>query len=164
MGGLTLFEIDRNIREIIEQHTDEHGALSDEGDRELDALFEKREAKLLAYGCVIKEVRAEAAAVKEEAKKMRERAGTIGNRAEDLRDRLAEALGEGNKLKDHRVSLYWNTSERVVIDKPDAVPWELRKVIDSPDLEAIKAVLKGDDAASLEGIAHIEVKRSLVIR
>lgn len=164
MGGLTLFEIDSRIREVIESSTDEHGVLSDDGDRELDALFEKREEKLLAYGCVIKEIRAEAAAVKDEAERMRKRAQVILNREKDLKLRLGEALGPGNKLRDNRVSLYWNRSEVVVIDDPKAVPWELRRLTDVPDLVAIKAKLKGEEASELEGIAHLEPRSSLVIR
>lgn len=163
--GLTLYEIDQRIRDTIEEHTDEHGVLSEEGDRALDELFGKREDKLLAYGCVIKELRREAEAVKAEAKAMRDRAHSIERRAEHLRDQVAEALGPDGKLKDHRCSFYWNRSTATMVDKPDELPYELRRITTSPDLPKVKEHLEAENYdGDLDGIARLEERRTLVVR
>lgn len=164
MAGLTLFELDERIRELIESGTDEHGVLSDEADHALDELFEKREQKLLAYGAVIKELRAESKAVKDEAQRMRQRAQAIENRAERLKERLADALGPGNTLKDARCSIYWTPATRVVVDDEDKLPDGLVKIERTPRLSDIKKLLSEGPASQLKEVAHLETRKVLGIR
>ena len=102
-----LYEIDQAILECVDLET---GEILD-SDR-LTALQMEREAKLEGVALWIKDMKAEAAAVKEEADKLNARKKALDNKIDGLKNWLLYAL-DGEKLKTPRCSVYQMHSQRV---------------------------------------------------
>ena len=106
---MKLYEIDQAIEACYDLET---GEILDI-DR-LDALQMERGAKLEGVALAIKNIRAEAAAVKEEADKLTARKKALDNKAEGLKNWLLYALG-GEKLNTPRCKVYQTHSQRVSV-------------------------------------------------
>ena len=102
-----LYEIDQEILDCVDLET---GEILDT--EKLDALQIERERKLEGVALWIKDMKAEAAAVKEEADKLTARKKALDNKIESLKNWLLYALG-GEKLKTPRCSVYQTHSQRV---------------------------------------------------
>jgi hypothetical protein len=104
-----LYDIDQDILDCVDMET---GEILDT--ERLDALQMEREAKLEGVALWIKDMKAEATAVKEEADKLNARKKALDNKIEGLKEWLLHAL-DGEKLKTPRCNVYQTRSQRVAV-------------------------------------------------
>ena len=111
-----LYEIDQEILDCVDMET---GEILDS--EKLDALQMERERKLEGVALWIKDMNAEAEAVKAEADKLVARKRALDNKISALKMWLLMAL-EGQKLKTPRCNVYQTHSTRLnVIDEQRVV-------------------------------------------
>jgi seryl-tRNA synthetase len=115
---MTLYEIDQAIQAALEGAIDaESGEIIDE---ELLAAYNQlqmdRDQKIENIGCYIKNLEADAKAIKEEAKNLTARAKAAENRAEHLRDYLQFCLA-GETFKSPRLAVSFRRSTKVEVDQ-----------------------------------------------
>ena len=161
-----LYEIDQEILDCVDMET---GEILDA--EKLDALQIERERKLEGVALWVKDLNAEAAAVKEEADKLTARKKSLDNKIAGLKQWLLYAL-EGEKLKTARCSVYQTHSTRLnLIDEQSVVNW-IQTNCDEPEQflkfslpeirkDAVKAELKA--GAEIPGAA-LEMTESVVIK
>jgi hypothetical protein len=104
-----LYEIDQDILACVDQET---GEILDV--EKLDALEMERERKLEGVTLWVKDLNAEAAAVKEEADKLTARKRALDNKITALKSWLLIAL-DGQKLKTPRCKVYQMHSQRLSV-------------------------------------------------
>ena len=160
-----LYDIDQEILACID---DETGEILDV--EKLDALQMERERKLEGVALWVKDLKAEAAAVKEEADKLTARKKALDNKIEAIKTWLLGAL-YGEKLKTPRCNVYLTHSQRVNIpDEPKLICFlqtlnEPEKFLRFKDPELrkdeIKKALK--DGTIIPG-AELEETESVVIK
>ena len=160
-----LYEIDQEILDCVDLET---GEILDT--EKLDALQIERERKLEGVALWIKDMKAEAAAVKEEADKLTARKKALDNKIESLKNWLLYALG-GEKLKTPRCSVYQTHSQKLnVPDEPGLISF--LQTLEEPEkfLRFKEPELKKDDIkkALKEGTiipgAALEETESVVIK
>ena len=160
-----LYEIDAAILAAVDQET---GEILDA--EKLDALQMERERKLEGVALWVKDLNAEAAAVKEEADKLTARKLALDNKISALKMWLLMAL-EGQKLKTPRCNVYQTHSQRVAVaDEKKLIDFlqtleEPEKFLrfQDPELrkDEIKKALK--DGTIIPG-AELETTESVVIK
>lgn len=159
-----LFEIDAEILECVDQET---GEIFD-GDR-LTELQMEREAKLEGVALWIKDLRAEAEAVKVEADKLTARKKSLDRKIDDIKAWLHDAL-EGQKLKTPRCTVSYTHSTKVQIDdEPAVIEWLMHHDGEdflrykAPEIrkDEMKAAMK--DGKTFPG-AHLVGTESVVIK
>lgn len=141
---MTLWEIDQGIMACLDAET---GEIIDP--EMLTALSMEREAKLENVACWIKNLRAEAAAIKVEKDALAKREKAAAKKAEDLENWLVQALG-GQAFNTAKCAVGFRKSQRVdVLDKaiiPEA--FMKAKTEYSPDKNAIAAAIKAGQEVS----------------
>ena len=150
---MTIYEIDDAIRALV----DEDGEI---GDYEaFEALQMERDAKIENTGLWIKELLAEADAIKKERDALKEREDAARRKAERLKGYLAQALG-GEKFKTARVAISWRESEAVEI-APVCEKWcrELGEYLREKPPEIDKAAIKNALKQGVTVIGASLVKR-----
>ena len=160
-----LYEIDAAILEAVDQET---GEILDT--EKLDALQMERERKLEGVALWVKDMKAEAEAVKAEADKLTARRKALENRMESVKAWLLQALN-GDKLKTPRCNVYQTHSQKVVIDDEKALvdmfmasPFG-EKFLRMKDPEIDKTALKDSMKQGYEyEFAHLEETESVVIK
>lgn len=160
-----LYDIDQDILDCVDMETGEIIDLE-----KLNALQMERERKLEGVVLWIKDMKAEATAVKEEADKLTARKRALDNRMEKLKEWLVIALN-GEKLKTPRCNVYQTHTQKVSIaDEPKLISF-LQTLKDpdrflrfkDPELrkDEIKKALK--DGLFIPG-AELEDTESVVIK
>lgn len=122
----------------------------------LDALTMERNSKVSNIACWIKDLKAEAEAIKAEKQNLDKRQKVAENKAASLREYLAGFLN-GEKYKDARVSISYRKSTAVQIDEDmdiKRLPEEYLKVTVEPSKTAIKEALT--NGVAVEGCTLIE--------
>lgn len=147
-------EIDRAIQNCIDPET---GEILDDTS-ELDALTLARDEKIENIACYIKNLKADAEAIRTEEKKLAERRKTCENRAEWLKKYLANNL-QGEKFKSPRVAVSWRRSQAVVVEDIRKLPEDYLRYKDpEPDKTAIKdAIKKGFDVEGAELVDNLSM-------
>ena len=160
-----LYDIDAAILACVDQET---GEIFDP--EQLDALQMERAQKLEGVALWVKDLKAEAEAVKAEADKLTARKKAIDNKVESLKTWLLYALG-GEKLKTARCNVYQTHSQKVVIDDEKAMIDMLmsspsgEKFLRIKEPEIDKNALKDSLKQGYEfEFAHLEETEGLVIR
>jgi len=160
-----LYEINQDILDCVDLET---GEILDT--EKLDALQMERERKLEGVALWVKDLKAEAEAVKAEADKLTARKKALDNKIDGLKNWLLYALG-GEKLKTPRCNVYQTHSQRVsVADEPKLI--EFLQTLEEPERflrfrepelrkDEIKKALKDD--YEIPG-ASLEETESVVIR
>lgn len=160
-----LYEIDQEILECVDM---ESGEILD-SDR-LTALQMERDRKLEGVALWVKDLKAEAAAVKEEADKLTARKKALDNKIDSIKNWLLHAL-DGERLKTPRCNVYQTHSQRVSIaDEPKLISF--LQTLNDPDKflrfkdpelrkDEIKKALK--DGTIIPG-AELEETESVVIK
>lgn len=135
---MTLWEIDQGILACLDAET---GEIIDP--EMLTALSMEREAKLENVACWIKNLRAEAAAIKAEKDALAKREKASAKKAEDLENWLAQVLG-GQAFDTAKCAVSFRRSTKVeVLDKSIIPEGFMRaKTEYSPDKDAIAAAIK----------------------
>lgn len=146
---MTLYEIDETIRRVIDKGMivdEETGEISYDY-TDLDELKEKLEAKVDNIVAYIKELSAEAEAIKNEEEALKKRRKAKENKTQSLKDYLSAYL-TANAMKKYetaRASLSFIKSEKVEIVDIEAIPEEYMRVKTSrePAKDDIKKAIKG---------------------
>ena len=134
---MTIYEIDNAILECIDMETGEIIDID-----KLNELELERESKIEGVACWIKDLKAEAEALKAEKMAFAERQKVAENKIESLKKWLAYAL-DGQAYKSVRASVSFRTSESVEIDDIYAVDENyLRYKEPEADKTAIKNAIK----------------------
>ena len=160
-----LYDIDQEILDCVDMET---GEILD-GEK-LTALQMEREKKLEGVALWVKDLNAEAAAVKEEADKLTARKKALDNKVAQLKQWLLYALN-GEKLKTARCNVYQTHSQKVVIDDEKALidmfmtsPFG-EKFLRMKEPEIDKNALKDSMKQGYEyEFAHLETTESVVIK
>lgn len=112
---MNLYDIDRDILDCMDSETGEIVDIE-----RLEALYLSREKKLENIALYIKDLDAEAAAIKAEEQTLAERRKAKENRAKHLKGYLSDALG-GQPMETSRVRLSFRSSMRTEISDPRAL-------------------------------------------
>ena len=160
-----LYDIDAAILACVDPET---GEIFDP--EQLDALQMERAQKLEGVALWVKDLKAEAEAVKAEADKLTARKKAIDNKVESLKTWLLYALG-GEKLKTARCNVYQTHSQKVVIDDEKAMIDMLmsspfgEKFLRMKEPEIDKNALKDSLKQGYEyEFAHLEETEGIVIK
>ena len=151
---MKLYEIDEAILNCIDTET---GEIIDAD--QLDKLQMERDAKLENVACWIKDLKAEAEALKAEKQALSERQRVAENKAESLKKYLAYAL-DGKKFSTAKCAVSFRSTESVEVT--DEGLNNLMKEHDElltykapePNKTAIKQALK--DGLSVEGVQLVQ--------
>lgn len=111
---MTLYEIDKNIETLVNAVDPETGEITVDNDA-LDALLMERDAKIENIACYIKNLVAEAKAIKEEETALSARRKTTEKKAERLKDYLTYAL-QGEKFQTAKCAVSFRKSSAVEVD------------------------------------------------
>jgi hypothetical protein len=136
---MNLYEIEGAIMSLVDEET---GEVADY--EALEALEMERDKKISNLGCFIKNLRAEAAAIKAEKMALAARQQAVDNHADRLEEYLSRYLN-GTKYEDGRVKISFRKSESVEIDEGaiDELPARFIKVERSVMKTPLKDALKG---------------------
>jgi len=147
---MSLWDIDARIEALIDPET---GEIADY--EALEALEMERDAKISNTACFIKQLRAEAEAIKTEKLELGKRQSAKENYADRLEEYLAKYLN-GMKFEDSRCRISYRKSEQVEVDetKIDELPARFVKIEKKISKQAIKDALKGGQ--SIEGCRLVE--------
>lgn len=157
---MKLYEIDKAILEFEFIYDEETGEILNA--EELDDLKMARETKLENIGLYVKNLEAEAKAIKEEEAALAERRKRKEHKAENLKEYLAYALG-GQKFETPRIAYSWRRSESIQIADNAQIPNEYLKVktVTEPNKPMLKKAIKGGE--SFQGVTLVE-KQNLQIK
>lgn len=145
---MKLYEINEAILNCIDPETGEADP------DKLDELLMMREEKLENLTLWVKELKAEADAIKAEEKALAERRQAKERKAESLKKYLDEALA-GQKFETSRCVVSFRKSQKVEITDFDKIPDDyLRYKTPEPDKTAIKAAIK--DGLTVEGCELVD--------
>ena len=113
---MNLYDIDRQIQELIENSVDpETGELTLDPEA-LDALQMEREAKIENLACYVKNLTADAKAIKDEEQALAERRKRAERKAEWAKRYLSDVLA-GEKFSTSRVAISWRKTNAVQVDE-----------------------------------------------
>jgi len=160
-----LYEIDAAILAAVDKET---GEIIDA--EALDALQMERERKLEGVALWIKDLKAEADAVKTEADRLTDRKKSLDKKIDSLKEWLLGALN-GEKLKTPRCNVYQTHSQRLAVEN-EAELISFLQTLDNPEQflrfkepelkkDEIKKALKADfviPGASLEETESVVIK------
>ena len=141
---MTLYEIDNEIMNCVDMET---GEVIDTD--KLNDLQMERDAKIENVALWIKELKAEAEAIKNEKQALAERQRVAENKAESLKNWLAYALN-GEKFKTAKCSISYRNSESVEVTEEglEALMREHEDLLTyktpEPNKKAIKDAIKND--------------------
>jgi hypothetical protein len=159
--GLSLYAIDNELEALLNASIDrETGEVLGEAIDAIEALEMARDEKALAVAAYIVGQRAEAEAVKAQAKHLAERAAKHSRHADALEGYLRAHIPEGHKLRDDRVEIGWRRSEAVEVDvEPLNLPLEFCRVTYAAAKPEIKAALKaGQDVHGCRLVQRVSLQ------
>ena len=157
---MKLYEIDNAILDCIDMETGEIIDID-----KLNKLELEREAKIEGVACWIKDLKAEAEAIKTEKQALAERQKVAENKVESLKRWLAYAL-QGEKFKTPKCSISFRKTEAVevtdeglnnLMKKHDKL---LTYKAPEPNKTAIKQALK--DGLSVEGVRLVQNTSTII--
>ena len=158
---MTIYKINEQILNCIDLETGEIIDIDRLNDLQLE-----RDTKIENVACWIKELKAEAEAIKAEKQTLAERQRVAENKAESLKKWLAYAL-DGQKFKTSKCSISYRKSESVevteeglnnLIKEHDEL---LTYKAPEPNKKAIKDAIK--DGLNVEGV-RLECNTSVIIK
>lgn len=170
--GMTLYDIDAQIAALDGAAEDDMLIDAETGElisvsQVLDALRMEREAKLENVACWVKNLSAEADAIREEENRLIKRRKAAETKAENLKSWLLSAMtredGTTDKLKTGRVvvSVKRNPPSTVVDDDLLPSTYKVAKITYQANKDLIKReLLAGGEVPG----AHLEYGRSVIIK
>ena len=170
--GMTLYDIDAQIAALEDAAEDDMLIDAETGElisvsQALDALRMEREAKLENVACWVKNLSAEADAIREEENRLMKRRKAAETKAANLKAWLLAAMtredGTTDKIKTGRVmvSVKRYPPSTVVDDALLPSTYKVAKITYQPNKELIKReLLSGGEVPG----AHLEYGRSVIIK
>lgn len=158
---MTLYEINNELQKAIEDAIDMETGEFVGNTEALESLQLAFDEKVENIGCFIKNLLADAEALKAEKMALAKRQQTAENKAKYLKKYLDYILA-GKTYNSPRVAITWRKSEQVKCDDVYAVPDEYLKYKE-PELDKVKvksAIKAGHEVAGchIEVISNIQVK------
>ena len=159
---MTIYEIDNEIMNCVDMETGE--VINTD---KLNELQMERDAKIENVALWIKELKAEAEAIKNEKQTLAERQRVAENKAESLKNWLAYALN-GEKFKTAKCSVSYRNSESVEVTEEglEALMREHEDLLTykapEPNKKAIKDAIK-NDGLTVAGVQLVQ-KTSTIIK
>lgn len=145
---MNLYEIDSAIMDCVDMET---GEIIDM--EALEDLQMERDQKIEGIGCWIKNLLADAKALKEEKDNLAARQKTAENKAASLKAYLSRYLN-GEKFKTAKVAISYRKSDSVNIAEGAVIPKEYLKYSEpTPDKIGLKAALKSGE--KIQGISLV---------
>lgn len=164
---MTLYEIDSQIKGIIDRlydEMDESGEIGEVDFSALEDLKEERQKKLENIALYVKNLEAEAEAIKNEEENLAKRRKRLSNRADGLKYLLIKSISENGEKEftTARCSAKVRESEATEIVDIKYIPKEFlkEKTEVTPDKTAIKKAIKS--GVNIAG-ARIVVNKSIRI-
>ena len=145
---MNLYEIDNAIMNCVDMETGEIVDME-----ALEDLQMERDQKIENIGCWIKNLLADAKALKEEKDNLAARQKAAENKAASLKAYLSSYLN-GEKFKTAKVSISYRKSDSVNIAEGAVIPEEYLKYSEpTPDKIGLKAALKAGE--KIQGISLV---------
>ncbi len=145
---MKLYEINEAILNCVDPETGEADP------EKLDELLMMRDEKLENLALWVKELKAEAVAIKAEEEALAKRRQKKERRAESIKDYLKKELA-GKRFETSRAVCSFKKSQKVEITNLDKIPDDyLRYSAPTPDKVAITAAIK--DGISIEGAELVD--------
>ena len=157
---MTIYEIDQAIIECVDLET---GEIIDT--EQLDKLQMEREKKLENVACWIKDLKAEAEALKNEKQALAERQRVAENKAESLKKWLAYVL-DGQKFSTSKCAVSFRKTEAVEVtpDGLNALMHEHDELLTyktpEPNKTAIKQAIK--DGLNVAGVQLVQNTSTII--
>lgn len=157
---MTIYEINEQILNCIDLETGEIIDIDRLNDLQLE-----RDTKIENVACWIKELKAEAEAIKAEKQTLAERQRVAENKAESLKKWLTYAL-DGQKFKTSKCSISYRKSEAVEVTEEglNNLMQEHNELLTykapEPNKKAIKDALK--DGLSVEGVQLVQNTSTII--
>lgn len=120
---MTLYEINKQIEDLIEKSIDPETGEFNLDEQTFESLQIAKEQKIENIALFIKNLTAEAKAIKEEEQNLASRRKSIENKTERLKTFLSDALN-GESFKTARASITWRKTKSVEVDD-DFVDWAM---------------------------------------
>ena len=162
---MTLYTMETEYLELLALLEDPD--VSEETIRDtLSMMLEDIVDKVEDYGKVLKQLQADAEALKAEKMRLAARQAAIENGIERLREGIKSAMLITNqrKIKTQLFTFGLTKRNKVVLDvEEDAVPYEFAKVTVKPDTKKIADFLMKDEVDVCK-FAHFETTESLTVR
>ena len=161
----SLYDITEELRKMQDALIENGGVIDEEMEERFDHLLDVEEEKTEGYIKIIRDLKATAAAVKEEEDRLKKRRRALESSVEELKDRLCHAMEvRGQEVRETdlgkvRVQKASRRSLSVDVD-PEDLPDRLKRVSVKPDKREIRAYLEDREIEHLEAngqsIAHLE--------
>lgn len=150
---MTLYEIDQELLSCIDAET---GEVIDA--EKLNSLQMERETKIESVALWIKDLKAEAEALKAEKQAFADRQKAVENKAESLKNWLSDALA-GEKFKTTRVAVSFRKTKSVLVDSVYDLDAKYVKYKDpDPDKKAIReAIEAGQTVKGAQLVENVSV-------
>lgn len=159
---MRLYDISEALRAVLEGgfvFNDETGEVMFDSSN-LDDLKASYDEKLEACAIVKKECDADAAAIREEEKKLAERRHRLESKSARMSDYIARnMIGDG--LQTPKVSLSWRKSKQVIIEDESAIPSDFIEMQPKISKKMIGDAIKSGEI--VPGASMIE-KKNLVVK
>lgn len=143
---MKLYEINKEIDEILSNAIDENGEISEESAIALNLLEIAKENKLLDIACYIKSLQAEVEAHRVEEQKQRNTRQSKENQINWLKQYVKSSIEIGQKLSDSRISISTRQTPPSVelLKSPEELPEQFVKTTFNivPDKSLIKNYIK----------------------
>ena len=160
---MTLYNLENNYRTFLD--------IAEEGEISPEALEDMREYlladiddKLEGYGCVLRQLQADAEAVKAEKLRLAQKQAQLENNIDRIRETMKNAmhLTDRQKVKTKLFTFSITTRLKTVVDAPEEdLPEQFRKVTYKADTKAIGEYLSAGHEVPW---AHQEQAQSLTMR
>ena len=156
--GLKLFEISHDYRAVLDRVDDAEGVLDESLEADLDAVVGAMEEKVEACIVVLRELDAEAAAIKVEEQRLATRRKAREAGAERLRAYVGRCLtlAGTRKIATPTAVVSLRASSSVVVDvAPEALPEAYRRTKTTVDVDkvALKAAIERGE--TIEGVSIV---------
>lgn len=145
---MNIYDIEKAIEACVDKET---GEIIDA--EALDALQMERDEKIENVALWIKNLTAEAKAIKEERVALAKRQLTAENKALSLKAYLADALG-GKKFQTAKCAVSFRTSQHIEIAEGASIPDEFLKQTVTVDKAGLTRAIK--EGGVIEGVALVE--------
>lgn len=153
---MNLYEIENEILNCVDMETGEIVDIE-----KLESLQMERDQKIENIGCWIKNLLADAKALKEEKDNLATRQKSAENKAASLKAYLSNYLN-GEKFETAKVAISYKKSDSVDIAEGAVIPEEYLKYSDpTPDKIGLKAALKAGEkfpGISIVTSSNIQIK------
>jgi hypothetical protein len=142
----TIYQIEQNYLQIVNQLIDNEGEITDELSEALQITQDQLQNKAVNYSFVIKQIDSDIEQIEAEVKRLNQLKKVQQNVIDRLKSTLTQAMQifEVDEIKTPLIKINFRKSESVEVDDVNALPNDFKtiKVVETADKVKIKEVLK----------------------